>query len=54
MLHNLLLSAGSALLLACMVEELLPIIWNEGLFAGICAHSSWTSVRSLLAMRNGI
>jgi fatty acid elongase 3 len=45
MLHNVLLSAGSGLLLVNMVEELLPILWRDGLFSGICANQSWTPVR---------
>jgi len=32
MLHNVLLSSGSLLLLALMVEELLPIIYQHGMF----------------------
>jgi len=42
MLHNVLLSAGSGILLLLMIEELLPIIYNHGPFHGICAHGSWT------------
>ena len=64
MLHNVLLSAGSAILLLLMIEEvrryalngstrphasfdgqLLPIVYNHGPFAGICANESWTPVR---------
>ncbi|GAA5832293.1 hypothetical protein JCM11251_004310 [Rhodosporidiobolus azoricus] len=42
MLHNFLLSSGSALLLALMLEEILPIVWNHGLFYAICADEAWT------------
>jgi len=41
-LHNLLLTSGSALLLAVMVEEITPIVWNHGLFYGICGYGAWT------------
>ncbi|PWN30010.1 GNS1/SUR4 membrane protein [Jaminaea rosea] len=41
-LHNVALSLGSALLLACMLEEILPIWYHHGFFAAICAESSWT------------
>ncbi|GAA5904238.1 hypothetical protein JCM6882_003176 [Rhodosporidiobolus microsporus] len=42
MLHNFLLSSGSALLLALMLEEIVPIVWNHGLFYAICADEAWT------------
>jgi len=41
-IHNLLLSAGSALLLALMLQEIVPIIINDGFFNAICNRSSWT------------
>jgi len=41
-IHNVILSAGSALLLALMLEEILPIWWNQGTFAAMCAPTSWT------------
>ncbi|EJD03957.1 GNS1/SUR4 membrane protein [Fomitiporia mediterranea MF3/22] len=41
-LHNIVLSAGSALLLALMVEEIAPIVWKNGLFYGICNDGAWT------------
>ncbi|CAO1621079.1 unnamed protein product [Jaminaea pallidilutea] len=40
--HNIALSLGSAALLACMLEEVLPIWYKYGFFAAICAESSWT------------
>lgn len=43
-LHNAILSLGSALLLACMAEEVIPIIWRTGLFAAACSVKSWTPV----------
>ncbi|BGO96725.1 Fatty acyl-CoA elongase/Polyunsaturated fatty acid specific elongation enzyme [Rhodotorula toruloides] len=42
MLHNFLLSTGSGLLLALMLEEIVPIIWKHGLFHAICANEAWT------------
>jgi hypothetical protein len=44
-LHNVILSSGSLLLLALMVEEIAPIVWKNGLFYGMCNEASWTSVR---------
>ncbi|KAL0951189.1 hypothetical protein HGRIS_007917 [Hohenbuehelia grisea] len=41
-IHNVFLSAGSALLLALMLEEILPILWQKGVFAAMCAEESWT------------
>ncbi|KAG6851059.1 hypothetical protein H0H93_002951 [Arthromyces matolae] len=41
-IHNVILSSGSLLLLVLMLEEILPIVWHNGPFAGICAESSWT------------
>ncbi|KAF8516150.1 GNS1/SUR4 membrane protein [Hysterangium stoloniferum] len=41
-LHNIILSSGSLLLLALMVEEVAPIVYNRGLFYGICGNDAWT------------
>lgn len=43
-LHNIILSSGSALLLALMLEETLPIVWKHGVFYGICDEAAWTKV----------
>lgn len=45
--HNVMLSSGSFLLLALMLEEIIPIVWRDGFFKGICASSSWTPVSAL-------
>jgi hypothetical protein len=45
--HNVVLSAGSLILLVLMVEEMLPIIWNEGIFNAMCAAPSWTPVSGM-------
>jgi len=42
-LHNVVLTVGSGLLLACMAEEVVPIIWRTGLFDAACSTKSWTS-----------
>ncbi|KAM0748392.1 elongase of fatty acids ELO [Meredithblackwellia eburnea MCA 4105] len=42
MLHNFLLSAGSLIVLVLMVEDVLPILWNNGFFFAICSHQAWT------------
>jgi fatty acid elongase 3 len=44
-LHNAILTIGSGLLLACMAEEVIPILWRTGLFNAICSEKSWTPVR---------
>lgn len=45
-LHNVVLSSGSLLLLVLMLEEILPIMWQKGVFYALCAEGSWTSVCS--------
>ncbi|KAK7061939.1 elongation of fatty acids protein [Favolaschia claudopus] len=40
--HNVILSSGSLLLLVLLLEEIVPIIWRDGIFAGMCAETSWT------------
>ena len=45
--HNVILSSGSLLLLALMLEEMLPMLWNNGLHSALCDEKSWTSVRLL-------
>jgi fatty acid elongase 3 len=46
-LHNIILTVGSGLLLVCMAEEVIPIIWRTGLFDSACSTKSWTPVRAL-------
>ncbi|KAF8973923.1 elongase [Flammula alnicola] len=41
-IHNVILSSGSALLLALMLEEILPMWWNRGIHSALCAAESWT------------
>ncbi|KAF9517933.1 hypothetical protein BS47DRAFT_1338808 [Hydnum rufescens UP504] len=40
--HNLILTAGSGLLLALIAEEIVPIWWQHGFFDAICNSRSWT------------
>ncbi|KAL4959808.1 elongation of very long chain fatty acids protein [Aspergillus stella-maris] len=41
--HNLVLTIVSAVLLALFVEQLLPTLWNHGVFYSICDHrGGWT------------
>ncbi|KAL2832748.1 GNS1/SUR4 family-domain-containing protein [Aspergillus pseudoustus] len=43
MIHNFVLTAVSAILLALFVEQLLPTLWNHGVFYTICDHDGgWT------------
>lgn len=46
-IHNVILSSGSALLLALMLEEIIPIWYKNGLHAALCDAESWTPVRPL-------
>lgn len=50
-IHNAFLSSGSLLLLVLMMEEVIPIIYRDGLYAAGCAYSSWTPVSSPAACR---
>jgi fatty acid elongase 3 len=42
--HNVILTVGSGLVLALMVEEIAPILWKGGLFYAMCNDDSWTPV----------
>jgi fatty acid elongase 3 len=50
-IHNVILSGGSALLLALMLEEIVPIVWKHGFYASICAESSWTPVCEIFMLK---
>jgi hypothetical protein len=41
-IHNVILSSGSALLLALMLEEIVPIWYKNGLHSALCDAESWT------------
>jgi fatty acid elongase 3 len=40
--HNLLLSLGSLVLLALMLEEIVPTWWNNGILYTICSPNAYT------------
>ena len=44
-IHNVFLSAGSLLMLALIAEEVVPLVWKNGVFWGMCHEKMWTSVR---------
>jgi fatty acid elongase 3 len=44
--HNILLSSGSLLVLALILEEILPILWRHGIHYALCAEGAWTPVSS--------
>ena len=46
LVHNVLLSLGSAFLLAVMLEEIVPVIRERGWFYSICGAGAWTMVRT--------
>ncbi|KAI9226093.1 MAG: fatty acid elongase [Piptocephalis tieghemiana] len=41
-IHNIFLSLGSAILFGLMVQEVLPIIVNHGLYHAMCDTTAWT------------
>jgi fatty acid elongase 3 len=51
--HNAILSSGSALLLALMLEEILPIYWRHGVFYALCNGGAWTEVSKVPFSRSG-
>ncbi|KAF9453815.1 elongase of fatty acids [Macrolepiota fuliginosa MF-IS2] len=51
-LHNVILSSGSALLLALMLEEIVPRIWRHGFHHALCADEAWTSRMEFYYMIN--
>ncbi|KAL6232093.1 hypothetical protein BDW75DRAFT_28144 [Aspergillus navahoensis] len=53
MIHNFILTAVSAILLALFVEQLVPTIWNHGIFYSICDHrGGWTQPLIILYYLN--
>jgi len=50
--HNVILSSGSLLLLVLMLEEILPIWWNNGVHHALCAEEAWTSRMEFYYMVN--
>lgn len=45
-IHNILLSSGSLIVLILVVEEILPFLWNHGIYHALCAENVWTPVSS--------
>lgn len=44
MIHNLILTTISAVLLALFIEQLLPTVWRNGIFYAICDYrGGWTA-----------
>lgn len=41
-IHNFYLTVISGGLLACFIEQLVPTLWKNGLFDGVCGNSGWT------------
>lgn len=44
-LHNIILSGGSLILLALIVEQVAPKYWKHGLFWAMCNEEMWLKVR---------
>lgn len=51
-IHNVLLTLVSGVLLVLMVEQIFPIIRRDGILAAVCAESSWTQPLELLYYLN--
>jgi fatty acid elongase 3 len=45
-IHNVLLSSVSGLLLVLILEEIIPKLWNKGVFYVFCSAEAWTEVSS--------
>lgn len=52
MIHNMLLTLVSGILLVLMVEQIFPIFYRQGLLAAICANETWTQPLELLYYLN--
>ncbi|KAI9136055.1 ELO family [Paraphysoderma sedebokerense] len=52
LVHNLILTAWSAILLVLLAENILPIVLNKGFVASICAKSSFTHTLELIYYLN--
>jgi len=51
-LHNVILSGGSAILLALMAEEIGPVLWKHGIFHALCHPAAWTERMEFYYMIN--
>ncbi|CAO3692675.1 unnamed protein product [Rhizopus stolonifer] len=52
MIHNVLLTLVSGLLLALMVEQIFPVLYHRGFFAAVCEQTTWTQPLELLYYLN--
>lgn len=43
-IHNVILSAGSLILLFLMLEEIMPMAWYKGFLHALCSDEAWTRV----------
>ena len=43
LVHNFYLTAISGALLALFVQQLVPTLWNQGLYDTICGGGGWTN-----------
>ena len=43
-IHNAFLTSGSFLLVALMMEEVLPLVYKNGVFWGLCNVKMWSEV----------
>jgi len=42
-LHNIVLSVGSGILLVLTLEQIVPMVWQHGIFYAICGTGAWTA-----------
>ncbi|EKM61049.1 uncharacterized protein PHACADRAFT_180203 [Phanerochaete carnosa HHB-10118-sp] len=42
-IHNMFLSSGSLLLMSLILEEVIPMVWKNGPFWGMCSTNMWTN-----------
>lgn len=52
MVHNFILSTFSAALLILFAEQLIPTVWNRGLYDGVCGAGGWTKPLVVLYFLN--
>jgi hypothetical protein len=52
MIHNVLLTLVSGILLVLMIEQIFPVLYHHGLLAAICANETWTQPLELLYYLN--
>jgi fatty acid elongase 3 len=51
-IHNLYLTAISGVLLILFAQQLVPTLWNKGLYDNICGASGWTQPLTVLYFLN--